>query len=107
MLGEPDTGRSRFDVSILETVPFGKQLLTRCAAPLEGGAQKYSSRSRVKADSAAGLENMKTSAFRHFVQRLKGETHGDHAAAGVFNLAAAEMTAYRIEQESKNGEPGV
>ncbi|MGW0577942.1 hypothetical protein ACWD25_18665 [Streptomyces sp. NPDC002920] len=44
MLPEPDTGRPRFDVLILETVPFDEQLLTRCAAPMEGGAQKYSSR---------------------------------------------------------------
>jgi hypothetical protein len=66
MLCEPDTGRPRFDLLVPETVPFDEQLLTRCAALMERGAQKYSSRNWEKADSAAELERMKASAFRHF-----------------------------------------
>jgi Domain of unknown function (DUF5664) len=89
-----------------ETVPFDEQLLTRCAAPMERGAQKYSPRNWEKADSAAELERMKASAFRHFMQWLTGETDEDHAAAIVFNLLAVETTAYWIEQGVKNGELG-
>lgn len=106
MLREPDTGRSRFDVLVSETVPLDEQLLTRCAAPMEGGAQKYSCRNWEKADPAAELERMKASLFGHFMQWLTGETDEDHAAAVALNLLAVKTTAYRIEQRVKNGELG-
>lgn len=105
-LREPDTCRSRFDLLGSETVPVGEQLFTHCAALMERGAQKCSPPSWEKADSVAQLERMKASAFRHFTQRLTGETDESHAAAFVFNLLAAETTAYRIEQRVKNGELG-
>ncbi|WP_412079165.1 dATP/dGTP diphosphohydrolase domain-containing protein [Streptomyces xanthophaeus] len=106
MLREPDTRRPRFDLLGSETVPFGGQLFTPCAALVERGAQKCSSRNWEKADSVAQLERMRASAFRHFMQWLTGETDEDHAAAIVFDLLAAETTAYRIEQRVKNGELG-
>ncbi|MBL1115425.1 hypothetical protein JK364_23935 [Streptomyces sp. 110] len=60
MLREPGAGRPRFSVLVPETAPFDEQLLTRCAAPMEGGAQKGSPRNREKADSAAELEHPRT-----------------------------------------------
>ncbi|WP_424863018.1 dATP/dGTP diphosphohydrolase domain-containing protein [Streptomyces sp. MMS24-I29] len=99
MLREPDTGRPRFDLLVPENVPYGKQLLTRCAALMARGAEKYESRNWEKADSREELDRMKASAFRHFMQWLTGETEEDHAAAVVFNLLAAESTAYAIGQK--------
>ncbi|MFF8902567.1 hypothetical protein ACF082_34435 [Streptomyces lydicus] len=52
---EPDTDRRWFDLLASETVLFDEQLLTRCAAPMERGAQKYSSRNWEKADSTADV----------------------------------------------------
>ncbi|MFE7114087.1 dATP/dGTP diphosphohydrolase domain-containing protein [Streptomyces sp. NPDC057654] len=106
-LRAPDTGRPRFDLLVSETVPCDQHLLTRCAALMERGAQKYSSRNGEKADSLAELEDIKASAFHHFIQWLTGETDEDHAAAVVFDLLAAEATAYRIGQRVENGEPGL
>ncbi|MDW6058056.1 hypothetical protein SAZ11_08135 [Streptomyces sp. FXJ1.4098] len=37
MLREPDIGRPRFDMLVPKAVPFGEQLLTRCAAPWREG----------------------------------------------------------------------
>lgn len=93
---EPDTGRPRFDLLVPENVPFDQQLLTRCAALMERGAQKYAERNWEKAGSPEELERMKASAFRHFMQWFAGETDEDHAAAVFFNLLAAETTAYKI-----------
>ncbi|MFG3403723.1 dATP/dGTP diphosphohydrolase domain-containing protein [Streptomyces sp. NPDC048142] len=106
MLRGPDTCRPQFDLLGSETVPFGEPLFTHCAALMERGVQKRISCNWEKADSVAQLERMKASAFRHFMQRLTGETDEDHAAAVVFNLLAAETTSYRIEQRVKNGELG-
>lgn len=53
MLREPDTGQLWFDLLVSETVPFDEQLLTRCAALMERGAQKYSSRIWEKRGSAS------------------------------------------------------
>jgi len=97
MQREPDTGRPRFDLLLPETVPYEEQLLTRCAELMARGAAKYASRNWEKANSPAELERMKSSAFRHFMQWMTGETDEDHAAAVLFNILAAESTAYKIE----------
>ncbi|MFI9629249.1 dATP/dGTP diphosphohydrolase domain-containing protein [Streptomyces sp. NPDC052042] len=128
MLSQPATGRPRFDLIVPENVPYDEQLLTCCAALMTSGAEKYTrygectcsegekdagqhlpgcpaltistrgERNWEKADSQAELDRMKASAFRHFMQWLTGETDEDHAAAVVFNLLAAESTAYAIGQ---------
>lgn len=98
MQREPEAGRPRFDLLIPQTVPYEHQLLTRCAALMARGAEKYSSRNWEKANSPEELERMRSSAFRHFMQWLCGEDDEDHAAAVFFNMLAAESTAYVIAQ---------
>ncbi len=101
MIRETDAGRPRFDLLLPETVPYREQLLTRCAELMERGRQKYAARNWEKARTPAELDRMKASAFRHFIQWMTGEDDEDHAAAVIFNILAAETTAYVIAAESK------
>lgn len=101
MSREPQTGKPRFDLLVPLTVPYEEQLLTRCAALMARGADKYAERNWELADSPEELARMRSSAFRHFMQWMCGETDEDHAAAVVFNVLAAETTRYRIEHQTE------
>ena len=96
MKRDTETGKPRFDLLRPLNVPYEDQFLTRVAALLGRGAEKYDERNWEKADSEAELARMKSSAARHFEQWLNGETDEDHAAATVFNLLAHETTAYKM-----------
>ena len=65
-------------------------MLTRWAGLMTRGAEKYGRQNWQKADSTEELYRFKASAFRHFVQWISGERDEDHAAAVLFNIAAAE-----------------
>ena len=72
-------------------VPFEEQMLTRWAALMTRGKNKYGSRNWEKSDSGMEMERFKSSAFRHFIQWLTGDDPSeDHAAACFFNITAAE-----------------
>jgi len=96
MQRDTETGKPRFDLLRPLDVPYEDQFLTRVAALLGRGAEKYDERNWEKADSEAELARMKSSAARHFEQWLNGEADEDHAAAVVFNLLAHETTAYKM-----------
>ena len=96
MMREPDTGKPRFDLLLPLGVPYDEQFLTRIAALMARGAEKYEDRNWEVANSVSELDRMKSSAFRHFMQWLSGETDEDHAAAIVFNVMAAENTQRNI-----------
>lgn len=98
MQRDTQSGKPRFDLLVPEGVPFEEQLLTRFAALMGRGAEKYAERNWEQANSAEELARMKSSAFRHFMQWLTGETDEDHAAAILFNVLAYETTAYKISQ---------
>ena len=91
-----EEGKARFDLLLPKGVPYAEQLLTRFADLLARGAVKYDVRNWEKANSQAELDRMRSSAFRHFMQWICGETDEDHAAAVMFNLLAAETTAAKI-----------
>lgn len=93
MVRDTDDGKPRFDLLVPDDVPFEAQFLTRCAALMARGAEKYRARNWEQATSREEWERMRSSAFRHFMQWMAGETDEDHAAAVVFNLLAAETTA--------------
>lgn len=97
MQRDTEKGKPRFDLLVPLDVPYEAQLLTRVAALMARGAEKYESRNWEQADSEAELARMKSSAFRHFFQWLTGETDEDHAAATVFNLLAHETTKFKID----------
>lgn len=106
MQREPAAGRPRFDLLLPEAVPYQDQLLTRFAALMERGAEKYESRNWEKADSPEEMARMKASAFRHFMQWMCGETDEDHAAAVLFNVLAAETTRHAIARRAREAAAG-
>lgn len=93
--GQRDTqaGKPRFDLTQPETVPYEHQMLTRFAALMGRGAEKYADRNWELFSDKEALDRAKSSAFRHFVQWFNGETDEDHAAAVYFNIMAAEYVA--------------
>lgn len=102
MQRDTEKGKARFDLIAPLDVPYEEQLLTRVAALLGRGAEKYTERNWEMATGDAELARFKSSAFRHFMQWLTGETDEDHAAAVVFNLLGHETTAYKMRQEQSN-----
>ena len=74
------------------------QFLTRCAELMARGAEKYDSRNWEKASSSEEMERYKSSAYRHFMQWICGETDEDHASAVFFNLLAYESTKWKLER---------
>ena len=75
-------------------------MIDRWAAHLELGAVKYPDvapgvANWTLAEGAAELERFKASAFRHFVQWLRGDVDEDHAAAVFFNVNGAEYVKAR------------
>lgn len=71
-------------------------MLTRWAALMTRGAEKYGRRNWELAASDEELERFKASAYRHFVQWLRGDEDEDHGAAVYFNIAAAEMVKEKL-----------
>jgi hypothetical protein len=100
MVREPEDGRPRFDLLLVEGMPYDKQFLTRCAILLSKGAIKYDPRQWEAANTKAELDRYKSSAARHFMQWMTDEDDGeDHAASVFFNLLAAESVKWRIANE--------
>ena len=100
MQRDTEKGKPRFDLMLAEGVPYEEQMITRFAALLGRGAEKYDDRNWEKADSEAEMARMKSSAFRHFMQWMCGETDEDHAAGAIFNILAFETTKYKVDQDA-------
>lgn len=96
MKRDTDEGKPRFDLMLAEGVPFDAQFLTRVGGLLQRGMAKYGARNWEKAATEEELERMKSSAYRHLIQWLSGETDEDHAAAVAVNLIMAEMTKWKM-----------
>lgn len=101
MQRDTEKGKPRFDLMLAEGVPYGEQMITRFAALLGRGAEKYKDRNWEQADSEAEIARMKSSAFRHLMQLMTGETDEDHAAAVIFNVLAMETTRYKMEKAER------
>jgi len=76
---------------------FDGPMLDRYAAHLTKGAQKYGIRNWMQANSAEEQARFRSSAIRHFIQWLRGETDEDHAAAVLFNINGHEYTKDRLK----------
>lgn len=83
-------GKPRFDLTLPKTVPYDQQMLTRFAALMARGAEKYSDRNWEQFSDQDALDRAKASAMRHLIQWVTGENDEDHAAAVYFNIMAAE-----------------
>jgi len=99
MQRDTEAGKPRFSLMLPKGVPYEEQFLTRFAALLARGAEKYDARNWEKAEGELELERYHSSAFRHLIQWIAGETDEDHAAAVAFNLMAAETVKYKMRQQ--------
>jgi hypothetical protein len=99
MLREPQEGRPRFDLLYPLDVPYEKQLMTRFAAHMAKGAEKYPARNWEKAQTTGELERFRASLLRHVSQWMAGDRVEDHAAGIMFNLLAFETTAYKMHRQ--------
>jgi hypothetical protein len=100
MVRDTQDGKPRFDLLIPLDVPYRHQFLTRVAELLGRGAEKYSDRNWEKASGSAELDRFKSSAHRHLMQWVAGESDEDHAAAVVFNLLAYETIKWKMDNGS-------
>lgn len=71
-------------------------MFKRYAEHLTKGAEKYGKRNWQLAKSDEEYQRFRSSALRHMVQWLAGDTDEDHAAAVQFNINAAEYVKERL-----------
>jgi hypothetical protein len=83
-------GKPRFDLIFPKNVPYEHQLITRLAALMARGAEKYDDRNWEQFSDIPARERAVASALRHIIQWANGEEDEDHGAAVVFNIMAAE-----------------
>lgn len=95
MVRDLQAGKPRFDL-LLAPVGYENQLLTRWAALMARGAEKYGEKNWQEANSQEELNRFKASALRHLMQYVTGERDEDHAAAVCFNLMAAEYLEEKL-----------
>lgn len=66
------------------------EMLTRVAELYARGAIKYNDNNWRLASSEVEINRFKESAFRHFIQWMRGDQDEDHASAIQFNINAYE-----------------
>lgn len=95
-----DSGkRQEFESGMVRDVTEGKldpmlaldgPMFDRWVEHLSKGAVKYDKRNWMKASGKEEFDRFVESAFRHFLQWLRGDRDEDHAAAVFFNINGAE-----------------
>lgn len=98
MKRDTEAGKARLDLAFPIGVPYEEQLLVRLGYLLARGAEKYGERNWESGYDAKALARARSSALRHLVQWLTGQTDEDHAAAVIFNLMQAEYLKRLGEQ---------
>lgn len=79
-------------------------MLERWAGLLARGAEKYPDvkpgvANWTLANSVEELRRFEESAFRHFIQWIRGDRDEDHAAAVIFNINGAEYVRAKLAAE--------
>lgn len=109
-----DSGkRETYDTGMVRDVQDGKpdytlipeSMLTRWAELMTRGAGKYGRRNWELARTEEELERFKASAYRHFIQWIRGDADEDHAAATFFNISAAEYVKDRKHDDYDEDTP--
>lgn len=90
------TWKPRFDLLILDDIPFKDQPLTLFAELLERGAKIYGDRNWEKASTVEEYNRFKESLIRHVLQAVCGEIDEDHKSAAMFNLFWMFLVEYRM-----------
>lgn len=96
MVRDLQDGKPDFYLCLPLDVPYNEQMLTRWAALMERGKTKYGMRNWEKSQTKEEVERFKSSAMRHFMQWIAGETDEDHAAAIFFNVTVAERLRNKV-----------
>jgi|SRR6185503_5522282 len=99
MRRDTQEGKPRFDLLVPIAVSYDDQMLTRWAALMSRGAEKYGDRNWEIGRGSEELKRAKASAFRHFMQWFTSEDDEDHAAAVFFNITAAEYFKSQMEEQ--------
>jgi len=89
MVRDTDKGKPRYDL-----IPI--PILKRWAELAARGAEKYGDNNWMKANSQEELFRFAASALRHMFQWLDGDDDEDHAAAVLWNVAAAEIIKEKL-----------
>lgn len=105
MVRDTEKGKPRFDLLLPLGVPFAEQMLTRDAQLMARGAEKYEARNWEKARGEAELRRYHSSALRHLLQWIAGETDEDHAAAVRFNIMAGEFVKRHLAPAPTDFDP--
>lgn len=95
MRRDTQEGKPRYDLVVPEKME--NDMLTRWAVHMTKGAVKYGDRNWELACTQEEADRFKSSAFRHFMQWVKGMTDEDHAAATYFNIQCYEYVMERLE----------
>ena len=98
MVRDLQDGKPDFSL-IFTDMPYEDMPITRWAALMTRGAEKYGRRNWQVADSLEELERFKASALRHMMQWMAGEEDEDHMAAVMFNLNAAEFVKFKLSEK--------
>lgn len=89
-----DTSAGKTDYTLILDGP----MLERWAEHLTKGAGKYAPGNWLKAEGEAELARFRQSAFRHFIQWIRGDTDEDHASAVFFNVNGAEFVRAKLKR---------
>lgn len=95
--GSPKT--ERFELTWTLDDPYEDQMLTRYAAWMARGAEKYADRNWESFKGEDALEHAKGSLLRHVFKFLAGMEDEDHAAAVWFNVHAIDRVRRRMKNE--------
>ena len=101
MRRDTQNGKPRWDLLFVPEMPYELQPLTRVAALLARGAEKYGDNNWTLANSEEELARFKASAARHFAQWITGERDEDHMAAVWFNLQAAAYVEWKLNASNE------
>jgi len=85
-------GKPRYDLC-------DRKMIRRWAELMARGAEKYGEENWRLADSKEELNRFKASFLRHAFQWMNNDNDEDHAAACIFNLAAAETVKIKINEK--------
>jgi hypothetical protein len=94
MVRDVNDGKARFDL-------VEQDMLWRIAELYGRGAIKYGDNNWRKAKGRKELNRFKESAFRHFMQWVRGDLDEDHAAAVFFNVAGFEWLRKKMRSHAK------
>ena len=76
--------------------------LIRLAQHYGKGALKYAERNWEKAKTVEEQLRFQASAFRHFIQWMRGDRDEDHMSAVIFNMFGYEYIRERLNNDSEN-----